>query len=115
MFRKRYFSLRVNNQDFVEPKQIKNKWSVIEPLAVTVSKTSGDHLVDIPGKRDHQVYTHSLQLPPPGIRSNGKKWDVLLHVRDCWKRFSFAEESKLVGGRRKNIKNGDPHKSGDLS
>ena len=53
----------------MEPEQTKRKRSVIEPLAVTVPKTSGDHRVDIPRKRDHQVYIPSLQLPPPGIRS----------------------------------------------
>ena len=54
---------------FMEPEQTKSKWCVIESLAVTGPKTSGDHRVDIPGKRDNQVYTPSLQLPPPGIRS----------------------------------------------
>ena len=51
----------------MEPEQTKAKLSVIEPLALTVPKTSGDHWVDIPRKRDHQVYTPSLQLPPPGF------------------------------------------------
>ena len=44
---------------------------------------------------------------------NEKKSDISLHVRDWWKRFSFQEESQLVGGGRKNIKNGDPHRNGD--
>ena len=52
-FHKQYFSLRVNNQDFMELEQTKNKWSVIEPLTVKVPKTSCDHWVDIRGKRDH--------------------------------------------------------------
>ena len=69
VFHKRYFSLRVNNQDFMEPRQTKNKWFIIEPLAVTGPKTYGVHWRDIPGKRDHHVYTPSLQLPSPGIRS----------------------------------------------
>ena len=48
----------------MEPEQTKSKWSVVEPLAVTVPKTSGGHQVDIPRKSDHHVYTPSLQLPP---------------------------------------------------
>ena len=69
LFHERYFLLRINNQDFLESTHTKSKWSEIEPLAVTLPKTSGDHPVDIPRKRDHQVYTPSLQLPSPGIRS----------------------------------------------
>ena len=68
VFHKGYFSFRVDNQDFMEPEQTTSKWSLIEPLAVTVPKTSGDHRVDIPGKRYQQVYTPSLQLPPPEVR-----------------------------------------------
>ena len=83
-------------------------------MAVTVPKTSSNHRVDILGKRDHQVYNSSLQLPSPGIGSKGKIWDVPIHVRDWWKRFSFPEKSKLVGGRRKAVKNGDPHRNADL-
>ena len=37
---------------------------MIESWSVTVPKTSGDQRVDIPGKRDHQIYTPSLQLSP---------------------------------------------------
>ena len=109
-FYRRYFSLRVNNQDFMEPEQTKSKWSVTEPLAVTVHKTPDDHRVDIPGKRDHQVYISSLQLPPRSDSVKGTKSNVLLHVRDWWKKFSSPVESKLVAGRRNNIKNGDPQK-----
>ena len=53
----------------MEPEQRNSKWFVVESLAVMVRKISGDHWVDIPGKRDHQIYTPSLQLPPPAIRS----------------------------------------------
>ena len=72
VFHKKYFSLRLNNQEFIEPEQTKSKCSVIKPLAVTLPKTSGDHWTEIPGKRDHQVYTPSLQLPSSGIRSMGR-------------------------------------------
>ena len=80
----------------MEPEQTKSKWSVVEPFAVTVPKTSGDHWVDIPEKRDHQVYTPSL-VNTPRDSVNGRKLDVPVHVRDWWKRFSSPEESKLVG------------------
>ena len=53
----------------MEPEQTKGKRSVIELLSVTVPETFGDHRMDISGKRDREVYTPSLQLPPPGIRS----------------------------------------------
>ena len=36
----------------MEPEQTKSKLSVIEHLAVTVLKTSGDHRVDILRKKD---------------------------------------------------------------
>ena len=58
----------------MEPEKTKSKWSVIEPLVVTIPKASGDHRVDILGKKDHQVYSPSLQLPPPGIRSMERNW-----------------------------------------
>ena len=60
------------------------------------------------------MYFLSL-VTTPRNSVNGKKSDVPLYVRDWWKRFSFPEESKLVGGRRKNIKKGDLHRKGDLS
>ena len=60
----------------MEPEQTKSKWSVIEPLAVTVPKTSGGH---------------SREKKPAGIHSlssfktfrdsvTGKKSDVSLRV-----------------------------------
>ena len=107
-FHKRYFSLEVNNYDFIEPEQTKNKWFVIESLVVTVPKTSGENWVDISGKRDHQVYTSSLQLPSIGFRSIERNRTSATRTR-LWKRFSSPEEHKLVGGRRKNIKNDDDH------
>ena len=45
----------------MEPEQTKSKWSVIEPLAITVPKTSGDHRVDIPRIRGHQEHIPSFQ------------------------------------------------------
>ena len=86
-FYKRYFSLRVNNQDFMEPEHTKSKWSVIEPLAVTVPKTSGHYRVDIPGKRDQQEKRDSSLVTTSRDSINGKKSDVPLHVRNWWKRF----------------------------
>ena len=88
----------------MEPEQTKGKLSsIIEPLAVTVPKTSGDCWVDILGKRPPG--THSLSsVTTPRDSVNGKKSDVLLHVRDWWERFSPPEEPKFMGGRRKNIK-----------
>ena len=92
----------------MEPEQTKSKWSVIELLAVTVPKTSGNHRIDIPGKGDHQVYTPSLQLPPPEIRSMekiGRPFSFLnlvrLHVRD-WGRgfYPRKDPSSWVEGQR---------------
>ena len=53
----------------MKPEQTKSKWSVIKTLVVTAPKTSGDQRLDITWKRDHEVYTSSLQFPPLGIRS----------------------------------------------
>ena len=93
VFHKRYYSLRVNNQDFIEPEQTKSKCSVIELLAVTVPKTSGDHRVDIPGKRGIHALS-SVTTPRDSV--NGKKSHVPLHVRDCWKRFFMSGDRKSV-------------------
>ena len=96
----------------MEPEQTQSKWSVIELLAVTVSKTCSDHRVDIPGKRD-QVYTPSLQLPPPEVRSM---------ERNRTSRYTRLMEEVFIPGRiqacgrkDKRYKNDDPHKNGDLS
>ena len=112
-FHKRYFSFWVNNQDFMEPEQTKSKWFVIEPLTVTVLKTSGDQ-VDIPGKRDHEVYTPSLQILPPGIRSMEK----IGHLVTCTRLVEgvfIPGRFQARGRKEKDIKNGDPHRNGDLS
>ena len=92
----------------MEPEQTKSKWSVIERYR--------KHLA-IAG------WTFQRKRPPglllfsyhPRDSANGKYSDGSLHVRDWGKRFSYPEESKLVEGRRKNIKNGDPHRKRDLS
>ena len=51
----------------MEPEQTKSKRSVIEPLAVTTPKTSDDDRVDIPGKRDHQLYILLFSYHPHGF------------------------------------------------
>ena len=76
VFHKRYFSFRVKNQNFMELEQTKSKWSVIEPLAVTVSKTSSDHRMDIPRKR----------YSPQGF--------------DRWKENRTSRYTHKIGGRR---------------
>ena len=112
-FHRRYFSLRVNNQDFMEPEQTKSKCFVIEPSVVMAPKTSGNYRVNISGKRDHQVYTHSLQYHPQGLGQWKEIWRPGGRTR-LWKKFSSQEKYELLGGRRKNIKNDDPHRNEDF-
>ena len=104
-----------NNQDFMEPEQTKSKWFVIKHLAVTVPKTSGDRWENIPGKRDHQVCTPSLQLPPPGIPSR---------ERNRTSRYTYEIDEKGFHPRKNPssweegemlLKNGDLYRYGDLS
>ena len=83
VFHNRYFSFRVNNQDFMEPEQTKSKWFVIKPLAVS---NYTENIWRLPGgysteKRPPDIRSHS-SVTTPRDSVNGKISDVPLHVRD---------------------------------
>ena len=95
----------------MEPEQIKSKGSVIELLAVTVPKTSGNHRVDIQRKK---TIRYTLLLFSYHSQGFGR-WKVIerptARTRLVEKVF-IPGRSQAPERKEKEYKNGDPHKKG---
>ena len=92
-FHKRYFYFGI----FIESEP-----SVFEPLAVTVTTTSGDY----PGAHSKEKTTSKytlLRLSAPDFRQR-RELGRPRPVRDWWKKFASPEGAKLVVARRNHIK-----------